>query len=99
MLTNTVFAQDTISSDKLNDAEWIAAAQSKIENPKEYKYYITFAVTVDSLGNVVKATVVKKNIGKEFTQKSRGEIYKMKFPAGKPIAKGVVTFAFKEKGQ
>lgn len=61
MLMNTVLAQDTIRSDKqLNDVEKVGTPHSKIGNSNEYKYYITFAVTVDSLGNVLYASVVKK---------------------------------------
>ena len=99
VLTNTTFAQDTISSDKLNDAAYIVDAQSEIKKSDQYTHYITFEVKIDSLGNVLKATVVKKNISKELTKKSHEKIYKMKFPAGKHLAKGVVTFAFKEEDQ
>ena len=102
-ITTSAFAQAKAPPSELPLSGWDIAKAPMFENPNNEKGKITFVVEIDSVGNVLTATVIKNELSDELAQKCEAKIREMSFvknansTTASGISKGTITFVFKEK--
>jgi hypothetical protein len=74
-----VSAQDKKPSNGLLMSGWDLAADPKVGNSNQETGSVSYAIEIDSLGNLLAVTVLKKEVSDELVQKCEAEIRKMDF--------------------